>query len=97
MELDFREILLCHLKHITRVGKENVASLGIERHELMLAVLEGFEGFFVITLYPASLIKAYWFPAALGVILVQQAVLDNLKLQLPHSTNNLAVVELVYK
>ena len=37
----------------------------------------------------------YRFPAALGVILVLQAVLDYLELQLSHRTDNLAVVELV--
>ncbi len=42
VKLDFREICLCHLKHIVRVGKEDIASLAVNGHELMFAFFESF-------------------------------------------------------
>ena len=63
----------------------------------MLALLEVLQ-FGLIAghhLYPACLVEGNGFPAALGIVLILQSVLDDLKLQLSHRTDNLASVELV--
>ena len=56
MKLDFREVILRHLEHIVAVGHEDVASLFVDRHELMLALLEGGHRLFVVALHPAGLV-----------------------------------------
>ena len=38
------------------ISEEDIATLTIERHELVLAFLEGFKGCFIITLDPTSLV-----------------------------------------
>ena len=95
MELDVLKILLRHAQHVARIGEEHVAALNILGHVLVLALLEAFEFLLVICLYPASLVEMHRLPAALGVVLVLQAVLDNLELQLTHGTHDAAAVELV--
>ena len=70
VEADFGEVALCHLEHIARVGKENVASLAVESHKLVLAALEGFECLGIVALYPACLVEVNGFPAALCAILM---------------------------
>ena len=82
MELDVFKILLRHAQHVARIGKKDIAPLNILGHVLVLALLEALEFLLVICLYPASLVKMHGLPAALGVVLVLQAVLDNLELQL---------------
>ena len=62
-----------------------------------LRFLELVEFLGIVALNPASLVQVYGFPAALCVVLVLQAVLYNLKLQLPHCAYNLSTVELVDK
>ena len=95
MELDVFKILLRHAQHVARIGKKDIAPLNILGHVLVLALLEVLEFLLVICLYPASLVKMHWLPAALGIVLVLQAVLDNLELQLTHGAHDAAAVELV--
>ena len=94
VELDFGEIGLGHLQHIARVGHEDVAPVAVDTHELVLAFLEGLEGLGVVAFDPAGLVEADGLPAALGAILVEQSVLNDLELQLPHGADDLAAVEL---
>ena len=94
MELDVLEVHLSHLKHIATVGQEDITAFAILRHVLVLALLEGFEFFSIIALYPTSLVQADRLPTALGVVFVLQTVLNDFELQLPHRTDNLAPVEL---
>ena len=89
------EVHLRHLEHVARVGQEDVAPLAVLGHVLVLALLEGFELGRVVALDPAGLVEAHGFPAALGVVLVLQAVLDDFELELAHGADNLAPVELV--
>ncbi len=56
MKFYLRKVGLGHLKHISRVGQEYVASFAVFGHELMFAALEGFERFGVIALYPACFV-----------------------------------------
>ena len=97
VETDFGEILLSHLKYITRVGKEDVAALAVDGHELVFAFFESLESLLIVAFYPACLMERYWLPAALGAILVQQAILYYLELELSHRSYTLAAVELVDK
>lgn len=97
MELDFRKILLCHLQHIIGVGKKYISAIFVFCHELMFAVLEGIEGFFIVTLNPASFVEMYRFPAARRAILMKKAILNYLKLQLSDSAYQFAIIELVDK
>lgn len=95
VELDVLEVHLRHLEHVARVGQEDVAALAVLGHVLVLALLEGFELGGVIALDPAGLVEADGLPAALGVVLVLQAVLDDFELELAHGADNLAPVELI--
>ena len=70
VETDFGEVALCHLEHIARVGKENVATLAVESHKLVLAALEGFECIGIIALNPAGFVEVNRLPAALCDILM---------------------------
>ena len=97
MELDVFEILLRHLKHIVAVGQKHVTAFAVLRHVLVLAFLEIVELNLVITLYPASLVQVGGLPTAKRIVFILQSVLNHLELQLPHCTNDLAVVKLVDK
>ena len=97
MELYLREIGLSHLQHISRVGKEHVATVAVERHILVLSALERFEFSLVVALNPACFVETYGFPAALSAVFVQQAILNDFELQLAHGANDFAAVELVDK
>lgn len=44
MESDFREVILSHCEYKLGIGHEDVAAFAVEGHELMLALLECFEG-----------------------------------------------------
>ena len=85
------------MQYIATVGKEHVAAFDILGHELILTLLECLQLGFVVALYPAGFVQAHGLPATLGVVLVLQAVLDNLELQLAHGADNLAAVELVHE
>ena len=95
VEADFGEVLLRHLEHVARVGEKHVASLSVDGHVLLLATFEGVECLFVVALNPACVVQAKGLPATLGAIFVEQAVLNHLKLQLPHGADDFAVIELV--
>ena len=89
------EILLRHLQDVARVGKEDVAPLGVARHILVFATLEVFEFGLVVAFNPARLVERNGFPAAARTILVLKAILYDLKLQLPHGANDFPSVELI--
>ena len=95
MEFDVLEVHLCHLKHISAIGKEHITTFTVLRHVLVLALLEGFELFGIVALNPTSLVQAHRLPTALGIVFVFQAVLDNFELKLTYRTDNLASIELV--
>ena len=95
MELDVLKVFLRYRQHIARVSKEHIATLLILRHILVLALLEVLQLGLIVALYPTGLIKMHGLPAALGVVLVLQTILDDLKLQLAYGADDLAVVELV--
>ena len=95
MKLDVLKIHLCHLKHITAIGQEYIASVTVFRHILILTFLESFQFSRIIAFNPAGFIQTQRFPAALGIVFIFQTVLNNLKLQLTHCTDNLASVELL--
>ena len=97
MEPDFREITLGHLQHIPRVGQEHIAVVAVFGHKLVFALFEVFKSLGIVTFYPASLIEADGFPAALGSILVEKAILYDLELQLPDSAYDFTAIELVDK
>ena len=97
MELYMLEIFLRHAQHIATVGKENITSVLVLRHILILALLEILQFRLVVALYPASLVEMHWFPAALGIVLILKTILYYLKLQLSHCANYLSAVKLVYK
>ena len=95
MELDVFKVLLCHREHITGVCQEHVPTLLVLRHILILTLLEILQFCRIVALYPAGLIQVNGFPTALGIVLVLQTILDNLKLQLTYSSNNLTAIKLI--
>ena len=97
MELDVFEVFLRHGENITRVSEEDITTLLILRHILVLTLLEILELRIIVALYPTSLVEMHWFPTTLRVVLVLQAVLNHLELQLTYGTDDLPVVELVDK
>ena len=97
MEADVLEVLLCHGEHIAGVSEEDIASVLVLRHILILSLLETVKFLGIITLHPTGFVEMYRFPTALGVVFVLQTILDDLKLQLSHSADDAAVVELVDK
>ena len=80
VEGDLGELLLRHAEHIGGVGKVDIPSLGVGRHIGRLAPLEVLQHGRVIALDPARLVEAERLPATLRLILVEEAVLDHLKL-----------------
>lgn len=99
MELDMFEILLSHGQDITAVGEEDVTTLSVLGHILVLTLLEVLHLGLVtgFTLYPASLVEADGLPTALGIVLVLETILNNLELQLTYRTDDLAAIELIDK
>ena len=95
MELDVFEVLLGHAQHVAAIGQEHVSAVLILGHILVLALLKVFQLLWIVALNPAGLIQMYGLPAALGVVLVLQTILDNFELQLSYGSDNLAVVKLV--
>ena len=80
MEFDVFEVVLCHLKDIVAVCQEHITPFPVLGHVLVLAFLEGFQFFFVVGGNPAGLVEVDGLPAAAGIVLVLQAVLDDLEL-----------------
>ena len=97
METYALEIILGHLQYIVAVGEEDITSLDILGHILVFAFLEVLELSRVIALNPACLVEVYRLPTALGIILVLETVLYDLKLQLTHRTDELTAVMLVHE
>ena len=91
------KVHLRHLKYITGVCQEHIAPFSILCHILVFTFLEGFQFCGIIAFYPTSLIKAYWFPTTGRIVFIQQTVLNDLKLQLSHRTDNLTAIELIDK
>ena len=93
--MDVFEVFLGHGEDIARVSEEDIPALLVLRHVLVFTFLEVLEFRFIVALNPTSLIEVYRFPATFRIILILQAVLDHLKLQLTHRTYDLPVIELV--
>ena len=74
------KVLLSHTQYVARISEEHIAALDILCHILILALLEVLQFLLVICLNPACLMQVNRLPAALGIVLVLQAILDNLKL-----------------
>ena len=70
MELDVLEVHLRHLKHITAVGQEHIASVAVFGHILVLALLEGLQFCRIVTFNPARLVEAQRFPTAFGIVFI---------------------------
>ena len=95
VELDVFELLLCHLQYISTLGKEYVAVVDVFCHILKLTTAELFELLRVVALYPTSLLERQRLPTTLCSVFVQQAVLDDLKLQLSDGADDLTTVVLM--
>lgn len=76
------EVLLSHTQHIARISEEHIAALNILCHILVLTLLEVLQFLLIVSLNPTCLMQMNRLPTALGVVLVLQAILDNLELQL---------------
>ena len=97
MELDVLIVVLRHLQDIATICHEDITTLFVLGHILRFALLEHLQFLLVVGLYPACLEHLQWLPTAFGLVLVLEAVLDHLKLQLSHCANNLATIELADK
>ena len=97
MEFDILVVILRHLEDVAAICHKDVATLFVLRHILGFAFLEHLQLGFVVALYPAGLVHLQWLPTAFGLVLMLQAVLDNLKLQLTNRTHDLAAIELADK
>ena len=93
MEADILEVLLSQRQRIACVCQEYIATMFIDSHIGVLAAFEVGELLLIVALDPASLVDRDWLPTALCAILMLQAVLDNLKLQLTYRTDNLATIQ----
>ena len=97
MEFYTLKIILRHLQHIVAVGQEHVAPLNIFCHILIFALFEILKFCFIVALYPACFIEAYRLPATLCIILIFEAILDNLELQLSYGAYQFAAIMLIHK
>ena len=97
VELDMLKVLLRHIENVTGIGKEDIASVFVLCHILILTLLEIVEFLFIIALYPASFMEMNRFPTALGIVLILKTILYYLKLQLAYCSHYLASIELVDK
>ena len=97
VELDMLKVLLRHIENVTRIGKEDIASVFVLCHVLILTLLEIVEFLLIIALYPASFMEMNRLPTALGIVLILKTILDNLKLKLTYSADNLSSIKLVYE
>ena len=92
-EADVGEFLDCEGEGVGGICEEYIPAVLVDSHIRELAAFEVGELLGIVALDPASLMDGDGLPAALGAILVLQAVLDNLKLQSTHSADNLATIE----
>ena len=70
VELNMLEVILSHLKHISAIGKEDIATFTVFCHILEFTLLEGFQLLGVIDLYPTSLIQTDRLPTTLRIVFV---------------------------
>ena len=91
------EVHLSHLKHITAIGQEHIASVTVFGHILILTFLKGFQFGRIITFNPAGLVKADRFPTALRIVFILQTILNHLELQLSYRSDNLPSIKLIHK
>ena len=87
-------ILLRHVQHIGAIGHKHIATFFVGSHILCLAFLEHIEFGIVVTLDPAGFVHLQRLPFTFGLVFVLQAVLDDLKLELSHRTDDLTTVQL---
>ena len=88
VEADVLEILLRQRQPVARVGEEDVAAVLVDGHVGVLAALEIGQLPGIVTFDPARLVDRDRLPAALGAVLVFQAVLDHLELQRADRTDD---------
>lgn len=93
MEADILEVLLRESQPVAGVGEENVAAVLVHGHVGVLAALEVGQLRGVVAVDPAGLVDRDRLPAARGVVLVLQTVLDDLELERAHRADDLAAVE----
>ena len=93
MEADVLEILLREGEPVARVGEEYVAAVLVDSHVGVLAAFEVGQLRGVVAVDPAGFVDRDRLPAACGVVLVFQTVLDHLELQRTHRADDLAAVE----
>ena len=89
------EVLLSHTQHIARISEEHIAALNILCHILILTLLEVLQFLLIVSLNPTCLMQMNRLPTTLGIVLVLQAILDNLELQLTDGTHDATTIELV--
>ena len=89
------EVLLSHTQHIARISEEHIAALNILCHILVLTLLEVLQFLLIVSLNPTCLMQMNRLPTTLGIVLVLQAILDNLELQLTDGTHDATTIELV--
>lgn len=98
MKLKFLVLFLSHLQGKGRVCEKDQLVAFVLSQKLLFdpfKVLE--EGGFFITFYPARFVDIQVFKGTLGTVFVEQAVLNDFKLQSTHGTNDLASVEVERK
>ena len=71
VELDMLKVLLRHIENVTGIGKEDIASVFVLCHILILTLLEIVEFLLIIALYPAGFMELNRLPTALGIELIQ--------------------------
>ena len=94
MELDVLVVVLRHLQHVSAICHKDITTFLVLGHVLRFALLKHLQFLFVIGLNPACLEHLQWLPTAFGLVLVLEAVLDDLKLQLTYGADNLSAIEL---
>lgn len=93
MEPYIFEILLREGESVARVGEEHVAAVLVDGHVGVFAAFEIGQLRGVVAVDPAGFVNRDRLPAARGIVLVLQPVLNNLELQRSHRADDLAAVE----
>ena len=92
------KVHLRHLKYITGVCQEHIAPFSILRHILVFTFLESFQFCQDHRFLPNKPYKGLLrLPTTGRIVFIQQTILNDLKLQLPHRTDNLTTIELIDK
>ena len=90
MELYVRVFLHRHLQGVGRLSQEDVPTLFVLGQIQGLAHLEVGKLFLIVTRYPSGLVKRDRLVTAGSIVFVQEAILDDLKLQLTHRADDLS-------